>query len=426
MARTPLPTDIVTGPVSEGGTASHVPHTERVHERVNDLYDVRDWGTTGTSDDTAVFQAAHDEISSLGGGTLKVPRGRFFIAGLELKQGVGTEGSGLGANATNYGTQLKLPDGADTDIITTPGGVVGGLHGCFMRYLNLHGNKANNSAGNCFNPQDEMNEGSIIESCVIHSASEHGLYQNKGAQPLYYRDLHVFSCDGAGVKFEQTESPTAALAFTDVCLDFISGDDNADGLIVFDGHNRGFFGVTIRGVKSEAGTTTQLNGIVLHDTAGSVFVIDGVYHGGPQSGGPSGAAIRIESGTASRVLWSGVTANSDASYLVDDDINGFQLTAAVAGAASAGSNFTPHFMKGLQIRGDGSGSALLGGASLDVNLYRGAANMWKTDDKFVATAGLGAGNSAAATSLGSVTKKLEVFDASGASLGFLPIYDAIT
>lgn len=39
---------------------------------------------------------------------------------------------------------------------------------------------------------------------------------------------------------------------------------------------------------------------------------------------------------------------------------------------------------------------------------------------------LGVNNSAAATSLGSVTKKMEVFDAAGASLGFVPIYDAIT
>lgn len=35
-------------------------------------------------------------------------------------------------------------------------------------------------------------------------------------------------------------------------------------------------------------------------------------------------------------------------------------------------------------------------------------------------------NSAAGTTLGTVVKKLEVFDTTGASLGFLPIYDGIT
>lgn len=39
---------------------------------------------------------------------------------------------------------------------------------------------------------------------------------------------------------------------------------------------------------------------------------------------------------------------------------------------------------------------------------------------------LGVGNSAAATTLGSVTKKMQVFDAAGVSLGYVAIYDAIT
>jgi len=46
--------------------------------------------------------------------------------------------------------------------------------------------------------------------------------------------------------------------------------------------------------------------------------------------------------------------------------------------------------------------------------------------KALTTAGLGVGNSAAATTLGTVVKKMEIFDAAGTSLGFIPIYDAIT
>ncbi len=46
--------------------------------------------------------------------------------------------------------------------------------------------------------------------------------------------------------------------------------------------------------------------------------------------------------------------------------------------------------------------------------------------KLLAGNGIGVGNSAAASSLGTVTDKIEVFDAAGASLGFLPVYDAIT
>lgn len=46
--------------------------------------------------------------------------------------------------------------------------------------------------------------------------------------------------------------------------------------------------------------------------------------------------------------------------------------------------------------------------------------------KALAVGGIGVGNSAAATTPGTVTKKMEVFDAAGTSLGFVPIYDAIT
>lgn len=66
------------------------------------------------------------------------------------------------------------------------------------------------------------------------------------------------------------------------------------------------------------------------------------------------------------------------------------------------------------------------GTTQDVLLYRRAADQLKTDDKFLAALGIGVGNSAAGSSLGTVTKKIEVFDASGTSLGFVPVYDAIT
>lgn len=42
------------------------------------------------------------------------------------------------------------------------------------------------------------------------------------------------------------------------------------------------------------------------------------------------------------------------------------------------------------------------------------------------TGNIGVGNSAVATTLGNVTKKIEVFDASGNSLGFIPVYNTIT
>lgn len=67
-----------------------------------------------------------------------------------------------------------------------------------------------------------------------------------------------------------------------------------------------------------------------------------------------------------------------------------------------------------------------GSASRDTNLYRNAANVLKTDDKLLAALGIGVGNSGSGSTPGTCVKKIEVFDASGSSLGFIAVYDAIT
>jgi hypothetical protein len=53
-------------------------------------------------------------------------------------------------------------------------------------------------------------------------------------------------------------------------------------------------------------------------------------------------------------------------------------------------------------------------------------NRVKSNDKVIANLGLGVGNSVSATTLGSVAKKMEVFDVNGTSIGFVPIYSSIT
>jgi hypothetical protein len=67
-----------------------------------------------------------------------------------------------------------------------------------------------------------------------------------------------------------------------------------------------------------------------------------------------------------------------------------------------------------------------GSLTADARLYRIAAGVLGTDDKFYAGSGLAAGNAAAATTPGSVQRKMEVFDGAGTSLGFVAVYDAIT
>lgn len=101
-------------------------------------------------------------------------------------------------------------------------------------------------------------------------------------------------------------------------------------------------------------------------------------------------------------------------------------TGAAAGSTAYASLVTSDTFDRFRILADGGMEWGSGAGARDVTLYRSAANVLKTDDKLITAIGLGVGNSAAATTLGTVTKKMEVFDASGSSLGFVPIYDAIT
>lgn len=62
----------------------------------------------------------------------------------------------------------------------------------------------------------------------------------------------------------------------------------------------------------------------------------------------------------------------------------------------------------------------------DTSLYRRTTNAIKTAGKLEAVLGLGVGNSETASTLGTVVKRMEIFNASGTSLGYIPIYDTIT
>jgi parallel beta-helix repeat protein len=71
----------------------------------------------------------------------------------------------------------------------------------------------------------------------------------------------------------------------------------------------------------------------------------------------------------------------------------------------------------------GDGKFLFG--QQDVNLYRVGADLIGTDNKLVAKKGFAVGNAASAKSLGKLARKMQVFDATGNSLGYVPIYSSI-
>jgi hypothetical protein len=59
-------------------------------------------------------------------------------------------------------------------------------------------------------------------------------------------------------------------------------------------------------------------------------------------------------------------------------------------------------------------------------IHRGGPGQFVTSGKLIALGGIGVGNSARASSVGKVVRKIEVFSSTGASLGWIPVYGSIS
>lgn len=155
--------------------------------------------------------------------------------------------------------------------------------------------------------------------------------------------------------------------------------------------------------------------------------------------GNNGIIIKQFSGSQTAALL--VCATSAGAQLAAIELGG-QFTTKVSGSGTTSGSYyaTPSaatdfvFGCGTQANTrqafiiDAAGKHQWGSGAIapDVTLYRLTTDQLKTDDMMIAALGIGVGNSAAATTLGTVVKKMQVFDASGASLGYVAIYDAIT
>ncbi|BCJ65748.1 right-handed parallel beta-helix repeat-containing protein [Polymorphospora rubra] len=61
-----------------------------------------------------------------------------------------------------------------------------------------------------------------------------------------------------------------------------------------------------------------------------------------------------------------------------------------------------------------------------VIIRRSGPGQIRTEGKFIAVGGIGVGNSVPATTPGSVVRKIEIFTSTGASLGWIPVYNSIS
>jgi len=140
--------------------------------------------------------------------------------------------------------------------------------------------------------------------------------------------------------------------------------------------------------------------------------------------------FNLQSLTASRIatmpdkagtvaMTSDITGTNSGTNTGDVTLQTFGSTPAAAGASISGQAITLQPADATHPGGVTTGTQSFAGNKT----FTGVVSV---TGKILGTAGLGVGNSAAAATPGTGVKKIEVFDASGASLGFLPVYDAIT
>ena len=147
--------------------------------------DVRAYGAKGDgiTDDTAAIQAAQDSLPD-NGGILYFPSGTF-IGHLTLKSNVHIEGSGINASI------LKLPYGANVDVITTNGFSAltgtdsrGGINRVTIDNITIDGNKASNSTGYGIRKYGAQWN---VHDVVIRNCAQDGVWSSWGTTQILLR-----------------------------------------------------------------------------------------------------------------------------------------------------------------------------------------------------------------------------------------------
>ncbi len=164
---------------------------------------VTEFGTLGTSDDTAVIQSAIDAIETAGGGTLLFPKATYRVAGLVGKSTVALRGMGIGLTSL----QRIANQGGNVGVITYTSKT-----NFFIEGINFSGSKSDNT-----NPANTV----TIVSCTHYSIRNNAFFTAKGSSGSY----------GSGLVI------TGGGGLTDVrrwvCDNVFSGNET-DGLVISD------------------------------------------------------------------------------------------------------------------------------------------------------------------------------------------------
>ena len=190
--------------------------------------------------------------------------------------------------------------------------------------------------------------------------------------------------------------------------------------------NRSFiYGMRLLGYAAYSGKTTYINPTAAHPTNAAIILLDP-----PNSSTPS-----IIQGSTINVV---PNPGTSAGYLVDQAVD-----PATGNTTAAAMIMGCHVMLGgadIRIRNPWGNSVVSGNlmitrrnlADVEITAPAVTGNVIVAADRVNAGGVLldggkiGVGNSAAGSTLGTVVRKVEIFDAAGTSLGFVPVYNSIT
>lgn len=195
------------------------------------------------------------------------------------------------------------------------------------------------------------------------------------------------------------------------------------------------------GVSGTATLYHNLIGVYSSQNTGGILSIDtgGISIVGCQFGkltvdsgtGPAGSGSSAIVGN--RIL-NVVTVELPSTVFTSNIFGSLANITLAAGTSLCSIDSSNQFASGLTITNNGNANNFIeknvsGGSYPQIRIGDDASNANFTAEPVSGVMGLsklGVGNSAAATTPGTVTKKIQVFDQTGVSLGYIPVYDAIT
>jgi hypothetical protein len=380
-----------------------------------DAYSVIDYGAKGDgiTDDSAAIQAAIN-AAQLGGGVVTLPAGTYLIATTLLIsasiriEGQGNENGGIDLHYTGADWAIRMYN--LTTMIAFPRISNFTLHG---NVLALGGILIDNSAANQI-PYGE------ISNCQIYDFTKAGAwgikFQNSNTDHFMLYRVFVSGCTNGIYK---TDNLGACMTMVGCTIVYYTGI----GLQVYDCVGFQMYGCGF----GSAGAMVTI-AIALDECSG--FGMYGGYIETNNVAGSCAIQTRAVSGVSTGIV-SGCYMGGGANI-----VNLVDLGANSVSEFSFISNRFFNCTGAAILNGGGTNSGafieneihdVIGGLIAAIGGFiKQAAGAIALPGKLLTTAGLGVGNSAAGSTPGTCVRKIEVFDAAGASLGYIPVYDSIT